>query len=211
MKKWTELLLVLTLLVLASGTAYAAGIAGRLGVTGQLGFTAAAKSSYDREFARNNGLSDRALDPETAFVGGGGLIYGVTKNLALEFGALYLAPADYENSRIEALTISATDVSLGLQLRNNFSEDMAAYLGCGVDLLLSEVKDPGGNEGDAETVVGGHVSVGGDYFVTPGIALNFDLRGLLFPEAELKSGGVTVAHYNPITFVGLVGVRFFLN
>lgn len=200
----------MTLLVLASGTAHAAGIDGRLGITGQLGFTAAAKSSYTREFVRANGLSDDALRPEAAFVGGGGLIFGLTRNLALEAGALYLAN-DYDNSGAKALRITAADVSLGLQLRNNVSEELAAYLGCGVDVLLSDVEDANGNEGDAETVVGGHVNVGGDYFVTRRIALNFDLRGLLFPEADLKSGGVTVARYNPVSFVGLVGVRFFLN
>lgn len=211
MKKWTELTLAVTVMALAAGSAGAASIDGRLGITGQLGFMSAAKSSYTSGFVTARGLPDDELSPDTAFAGGGGVIFGLSRILALEAGALYLAPTDYQNSGIKALEISATDLSLGLQLRNNISEELAAYLGGGVDLLLSEVEDASGNEGDADTVVGGHVNIGGDYFVTRRIALNFDLRGLLFPEAKLKSGGVTVARYNPMSFVGLLGVRFFLN
>lgn len=102
-------------------------------------------------------------------------------------------------------------MSLGVQVRNNVSEDLAAYLGGGIDLVLSDVKDPNGNKGDAQTVVGGHLNMGGDYFITKRMALNFDLRGIFFPESDLKAGGVTVARYNPTSFVGLFGVKFFLN
>lgn len=210
MKKWTGLFAV-TLLALAAGSADAESIEGRLGITGQLGFATAAKSSYSRDFATSNALQDDVLRPDATFAGGGGLIFGLRRNLALEAGALYLAPRDYKNAGRKALEIENTDVSLGLQLRNDISDDMAAYLGGGVDVLLTWVRDVNGNKGDADTVVGGHVNVGGDYFVTKRIALNFDLRGLIFPEADLKSGGATVAEYDPISFVGLFGVRFFLK
>lgn len=211
MKKWTVLLQALILLTLAAGSADAASIAGRLGITAQLGFASPADSSFTEGFVRANSLRDDKLEPGSAFIGGGGLIFGLTPNLALEAAAHYQPSIEYGNSGVKALEISSTNVSLGLQLRNNVSPDLAAYLGAGFDVLLSEVEDPDGNQGDADTVVGGHVHMGGDYFVSPSIALNLDLRGVIFPEADLKSGGGTVARYSPTSFIGLVGVRFFLN
>ncbi|WP_051292916.1 outer membrane beta-barrel protein [Citrifermentans bremense] len=210
MKKWS-VLFAITLLAVTSAKADAESIAGRIGITGQLGFATVATSNYSRDFVASNSLSDEKLSSGSTFAGGGGLILGLTRNVAIEAGALYLAPRDYKNAGVKALEIENVDVSLGLQLRNNVSEDIAAYLGGGVDVLLSSVKDFSGNKGKADTVVGGHVNVGGDYFVSRHIALNLDLRGLIFPDVDLKSGGTTVAEYDPISFVGLVGVRFFLN
>jgi len=203
MKKWTVLFTVV-ILALVAGSADAESIKGRLGISGQLGFATA----EDADLVP----SDEKLTAGSTFAGGGGLIFGLTRNLAIEAGALYLAPRDYKNAAgLKALEIENIDISLGLQLRNNVSENIAAYLGGGVDVLLSSVKDTEGDKGDADTVIGGHVNVGGDYFVTKRMALNFDLRGLIFPKADLKSGGTTVAEYDPISFVGLIGIRFFLN
>lgn len=199
------------ILAIAADYAQAGSIEGRLGVTGQLGFVDSATSSYTRGFVTSNSLSNDKLKPNASFAGGGGVIFGLTKTLALEAGALYLAPRDYKNGGRKALEIENTDVSAGLQLRNNVSDDIAAYLGGGVDVLFTSVKDVNGNNGDADTVVGGHLSVGGDYFVSPRVALNFELRGLIFPEVDLESGGVTVAEYDPISFTGFVGVRLFFN
>lgn len=210
MKKWT-LVLAITLFAVTSGNADAESIAGRFGITGQLGFATVATSSYSRDFVATNSLQDDQLRSNSTFAGGGGLIWGLTRNVAVEAGVLYLAPRDYQNAGLKAMEIENVDVSLGLQLRNNVSEDIAAYLGGGVDVLLSSVKDFNRNKGSADTVVGGHVNVGGDYFVSRHVALNLDLRGMIFPEVNLKSGGMTVAEYDPISFVGLIGVRFFLN
>ncbi|UFS70016.1 porin family protein [Geomonas sp. RF6] len=211
MRKWKALLAAMTFLALAGGVAHAGSIEGRFGITGQLGFTAAQKSSYTPAFAASHGLTDRELKPDGGFIGGGSLMFGLTPIVALEAGALYQPDTDYQNGGVEVLSISSTDVYVGFQLRNNVSDDLAAYLGAGVDVLFSDVEDVSGRNGDVDTVVGGHVHVGGDYFITPSIALNLDLRALLFPDADVKSAGSTVANFSPITFVGLFGVRFFLN
>lgn len=204
-------LVVGTLLALASANAWAGNIDGRLGLTGQIGYADSATSRYTPDFVTSHALLSDTLKPDATFAGGAGFIFGLTRNLALEAGALYLAPRDYKSSGRKAFEIENADVSVGLQLRNNVSEDMAAYLGGGVDVLFTSVKDASGNKGDADTVVGGHISAGGDYFVAKNIALNLELRGLIFPDADLKSGGAPVAAYDPITFVALIGVRLFLN
>ena len=198
-------------LSLVAGTAMAEDIKGRFGITGQLGFTVPLdKSNFTSDFAARNGLTSSQLGGDAGFAGGGGLIYGLTRNLAVETGVIYMPSIDYDNSGEKVLEIESIDVAVGLQLRNNVSKDLAAYLGGGIDVLLSDVKDSFGNKGDVDTVVGGHVNVGGDYFITKDIALNLDLRGIFFPEADITGGGRTVAKYDPISFITLFGVRYFL-
>ena len=102
------------------------------------------------------------------------------------------------------------DTSLGLQLRNNLDDtDMSVYLGAGVDALFIEADDISGFKADVDTVYGGHVNVGRDYFVAKNVALNLDLRGAFFPDADITVASRTIATYQPISFVGLFGVRWF--
>ncbi len=211
MKRFLGVAAGVILLTLSVGSAGAESLKGRLGITGQVGFIAPVKSEFTPGFVAANGLPSSTLRPDTGFAGGGGLIFGLTDNVALEAGVIQTTKMDYDNLGVTALKIMSTNVSLGAQYRNNFAPDMSAYLGAGVDVLLSDVEDARGNNGDVDTVVGGHANVGGDYFLTKSLALNFDLRGVFFPEADVKGAGLTVAKYDPIGFVALFGVRFFLN
>lgn len=198
-------------ITLFAGNATAESIKGRLGITGQLGFMVPDNSKYTPDFVTANGLASDQLKADGAFAGGGGLIFGLTDNWALEAHVLYTPQIDYKNTNgAKVLEIATTNASLGLQYRNNVSRDLAAYLGGGVDVLISDVKDGSGHEGDVDTVVGGHINVGADYFVTKCFAINFDIRGIFAPEADIKGGGATMAKYDPISYVGLIGVRFFL-
>ncbi len=95
-------------------------------------------------------------------------------------------------------------------LTHNLLEDhLSAYLGGGVDILIANPKDTACNTADVDTIVGGHVNGGGDYFLTKNFALNLDLRGIFFGKTDIKSGGVTFGKYDPITFVATVGVKWF--
>ncbi len=205
-------------LSLTAGNAMAESIKGRLGITGQVGFQVPSNSEYDPNFI--NAVTEATgttlpsqLKVDTNFAGGGGLIYGLTDNLALEAHVIYTPELDVKNSAgVKVLQLDTTNASLGFQLRNNVADsDLAAYIGGGVDVLVSNVEDANGGKGDVDTVVGGHVNAGGDYFITKRWALNLDLRGVFFPEANIKGNGITVAKYDPISFVALFGVRFFIN
>lgn len=210
MKKYIWLTICFTLLVAGVSTAGADSIKGRLGVTGQVGFVAQSNSKYATDFATTNGISDTTLKPEASFAGGGGLIFGLTDILALEAHVIYMPRINFNNAGTKVMEIESINASLGVQVRNNVSPDLAAYLGGGGDVLVSDVMDANGNKADVDTVVGGHVNAGADYFITKYLALNLDLRGVFFPEADIKAGGQTVAKYDPIGFVGLAGVRVFL-
>lgn len=206
----------LALLTLLASTAMAESIKGRFGITGQVGFIVPTNSEYTRGFINSvqsaTGTTlDSQLKADSTFSGGGGLIYGITDNLAVEASVLYTPQLELNNAGVKVMELHPIDVSLGLQIRSNVEKDMAAYLGGGVDFLFNEAEDTNGNIGDVNTVVGGHVNVGGDYFITKHIALNVDLRGVFFPKADIKSGGFVIAQYDPISFIGLVGVRFFVN
>ncbi|HJV65985.1 MAG TPA: OmpW family outer membrane protein [Geomonas sp.] len=197
-------------LVLIAANAMADSIKGRLGVTGQLGFLSPNNSQYTEGVVSAFGLSSDNLKSSGAFTGGGGLFYGLTDHWALEAEALHTPQIDYDDaSGAKVLEIATTDVSLGIQFRNNVEQDLAVYLGGGVDVLFSNVKDGQGHRGDIDTVVGGHAKVGVDYFITHYFAINADVRGIFAPEADIKSGGITVAKYDPIAWAGLVGVRLF--
>lgn len=217
MKKLLVVAMGIALLAASVGTAGAESIKGRLGITGQVGFMVPSSSEYDPNFinavaASTGSTLSSQLKVDSNFAGGGGLIYGLTDNLALEAHVIYTPELDINNAGMKVLQLDTTNASLGLQLRSNIEEDMAAYIGGGVDVLISNVQDASGVDGKVSTVVGGHVNAGGDYFLTKSWALNLDVRGVFFPDADIKgNNGIRVAQYNPISFVALFGVRFFIN
>jgi outer membrane protein len=218
MSKFLAVTFTMVLFAASVGTAGAESIKGRLGITGQLGFMVPSNSEYDPNFinavaASTGSTLSSQLKVDSNFAGGGGLIYGLTDNLALEAHVIYTPEVDIKNAGAKVLQLDTTNASLGFQLRSNLTdEDMAAYIGGGVDVLISNVEDSSGVDGKVSTVVGGHVNAGGDYFLTKSWALNLDLRGVFFPDADIKgNNGIRVAQYNPISFVALFGVRFFIN
>jgi outer membrane protein len=195
---------------LIAGNAMAESIEGRLGVTGQLGFISVNNSHYTSGATTAFGLSSDTLSPGIGFIGGGGLFYGLTDHWALEAEAFHSPEIDYDDaSGTKVLQIATTDVSLGIQFRNNVDKDLAVYLGGGADVIFASVQDGQGHKGDIDTVYGGHAKIGADYFINRYFAINADVRGVFAPEADIKAGGITVAKYNPISYMGLVGVRLF--
>lgn len=215
-----------------TGTAMADSIKGRFGVTGRLGFVVPSDGKLGTvvtEFGTATPTDDKVKN-STSFAGGGGFIYGITDNLAVEMDVTHAASFKAENVGVHLADISTTNVLLGLQYRFIPESKFVPYLGTGLDILVNDSDDKPFTSGGAnvtskskiDTVVGGHISAGADYFLTKQIALNADFRGVFAPEADVKTtgtitaGGISIpfsqtSKYDPISFTGLFGVRFFFN
>ena len=195
--KWRRVLSgLIVVLILGAGSAWAENaqtesIKGRLGITARVGAISTASSD--------------SLDPEPSLVVGGGVIFGVTDILAIEADVVHAPDVKFYNT---AGKLKTTDVSVGLQIRNRMDE-FTAYLGIGADALLIDA-DNNGTSVDVDTVYGGHIRGGADFFFTRNVALNVDLRGSFFPPTDLRQEGAKVATYDPVSFIGTVGIRFFL-
>lgn len=182
---------------LATGTAMADNIKGRLGVTGKIGFLDISDGD----------LGDRRIKPDVGFIGGGGLIYGVTDDVAAEFDITRSEfGSDYPVSGNSG-DFGITNIALGAQYRFKVAHTkLVPYAGGGIDILLNEY-DPA----EVDDVVGIHINGGIDYFIMKQLALNVEARAVIAPEADIKRGGIKVGNFDPSSFSTTFGVRFFFN
>jgi outer membrane protein len=148
------------------------------------------------------------MDTDVGFHGGGGLIYGIGDNLALEFDVTH-----HWFDASHGAEFSTTAFSLGAQYRfTNLSvSKLVPYVGGGVDLLASDTTDWTGFKGDVDTVPGAHANGGIDYFILKQLALNADLKVVIAPDADIKYGGIKVGDFDPTSLAFTVGFRFFFN
>lgn len=204
MKKLSVLLCAAIISSMSVGVAGAESIMGRLGLYGKAGFNVPSGTIV-------NDASSTELKSDSDFTTGGGLVFGLTRSLAIEADVTYTPRTDFNLNGQKIFEMETIIPSIGLQWRNNVIEDqLSAYLGGGVDVLIANPKDNAGNTADVDTTVGGHINGGGDYFMTKNLALNIDLRGIFFGKTDIKSQGVVYGKYDPITFVATVGVKWFL-
>lgn len=189
MKKYLCMVCVASLLTLSAGVAMADSIMGRLGVTGRMGFIVPSDSS---------GVATGVIGTNTDFIGGGGFIYGVTDTIAAE---LDITHAGFN-------TFEITNISLGAQYR--FTKlpikELVPYAGAGLDILLN-----GSDFGSVDDTVGAHLSAGADYFIQKQLAVTAEMKGVLAPNADIKSFGVKVGDFDPTSFSMTFGVRYFFN
>lgn len=192
MKKHLLFLILIALFTLAAGAASAESIKGRVGVTGRLGFIVPA----DSDIGGVNTSTDVGL------IGGGGLIYGLTNDIALE---LDITHAAYGSAA--GVDFDTTNISLGGQYRFTHlpQPHLVPYVGAGLDILLNDVSD-GAN---ADTVAGVHVSGGADYFLTRDLAATAELKGVIAPNADINYGGSKVGNFDPMNLSMTFGVRYF--
>lgn len=200
MKKHLVLYCTIISIVLSAATAMAAdSIQGRLGVTGRIGFLVPSDSEV---FANPSNL-----DTDVGFIGGGGFIYGIDKNFAVELDITHTG-FDANRNGIKAAEFNTTNVSLGAQYR--FADvpvnKLVPYVGAGLDILFNDV-----DNADVDTVAGVHVSGGADYFILKQVALTAELKGVVAPDADIKAGGVKVGNYDPTSLSMTFGVRYFFN
>jgi outer membrane protein len=205
MKRYFILYCSIISLILTAGTAIAAdSIQGRVGVTGRIGFLVPADSELF--------LNPSNLSTDVGFIGGGGFIYGINKNIAAELDITHTG-FDANRAGFKAGNFATTNISLGGQYRfvDIPVQKLVPYVGAGLDILLNNFSFASGTNADVDTVVGGHVSGGADYFLMRQLALTAELKGLLAPDADIDFRGAKVGNYDPTSLSMTFGVRYFFN
>lgn len=194
------ILLTTLTLILAAGTSLADGIQGRLGLTGKVGVFVPLRD----DFVSSTSESDPGL------AAGGGLIFGVSRNLAVEVDATHVTHADVNISGSKAFEATLTCVALGISYRIGPDNHLVPFLGAGADFIKGGLTHVDGARYDMDWTEGGHVEIGLDYFLTKGIALTLDMRGVAAVKGDVKSSGTEVGKYDPMSFLATAGIRLFL-
>ena len=181
MKKLIAIACLASTVSLTAGTAMADNIKGKLGVTARVGFVVPAANGSD-----------------PGLVGGGGLIYGITDNIA---GDMEITHSSFGSDRGD---FGITDFSLGGQYRFALTDrQLVPYVGAGFDILVND------NEyHDVDTTVGAHVKAGVDYFLQKQLALTAEAKVVAGPKANISGRS---DHFDPTNFSGTVGIRYFFN
>jgi outer membrane protein len=204
MKRLANWLGVVALVSLLAGTAHADSIAGRFGVTGKLGFLVPADSEATFPPPKAN------IGTDVGFVGGGGVIYGLNKNIALELDVTH-TNFDGSIGSTKLGSFETNAISLGAQYRfNDPVVHLTPYLGGGLDILLNDFTFDDGVKADVDTTVGVHVAAGADYFIMKQLALNTELKLLVAPNVDMNDRG-KFGNYDPSSFSMTFGVRYFFN
>lgn len=187
-------------LTLIGSTAFAGSLNGRFGITGKGGALVPLNDDFIGDTSKSR----------TGFATGGGLIFGFCRDFAAEIDVTHVPKLDVEVSGHKVYEATLTDVALGVQYRVPTRSRMVPFFGAGVDFVRGELKYLTGTKYDLDWTVGGHIDVGADYFLTRGIALTADLRGVAAAEGDIESGDIKRGHYQPMSFIGTVGVRLIL-
>jgi outer membrane protein len=195
MKKHLFAAALIAVMTLAAGSAMADSINGRVGVTGRLGFAVPADSD----------LLGPNVSTDAGLIGSGGLIYGLNKDIALEFD---LSHTGFGSN--QGVDFNTTNIAFGGQYR--FTDlslrQLVPFAGGGLDILIN-----GADHGlDIDTVLGVHVNGGVDYFITRELAATAEMRAVLAPDADIHAaGGQKVGNFDPMSFSMMFGVRYFFN
>lgn len=194
------ILVIVLLITFASSSAFAETIAHRLGITGRVGFAVPVKDDFI------NGTSET----KAGFAGGGGLIYGFNDYLAAEFDVTHMPKLDVKNGGVKTFEAAITDISLGLQYRITPQKKLVPYIGAGADFIKGSLTHVNGASYSVDWTYGGHVNAGLDWFLTKGIALTADFRGVIATSGDIQSGSTAVSEYDPFWVQGMFGARFVL-
>jgi outer membrane protein len=182
-------------------------ISGRIGVTGQIGFLAPSDSEAFEPFTPVYNL-----ETDVGFIGGGGLIYGVNRNLAIELNITY-SEFGAKIAGFKEGDFDTTNIGFGMQYRfvDIPAQHLVPYAGGGLDILMNGFSSTYGENLDVDTVAGVHVCGGIDYFILPQLALNAELKGILAPDADINYLGIKVGNYDPTSLSMTFGIRYFFN
>jgi len=206
MKKLVVCLCAGALLTFSAGSAMAEDITGRIGVTGRIGILVPADSE-----AVAGGLIS-PIDTDLTFVGGGGFIFGIDKNLAAELDITH-TEFDANNSAFNG-SFATTNISLGGQYRFEITpRELTPYAGAGIDFLVNDFTGINGRRLDVDTVFGIHLSGGVDYFIRQDLALTAEFKVVIAPNADIKdpADGSKIGNYDPMNVNGTFGLRYFFN
>jgi outer membrane protein len=203
MRKGFMLLSLVAALAISAGPALAENIKGRVGITGLLGFNIPADNDF--------GPDKSKLESDAGFIGGGGFIYGIDKNFAAEMIITHTNFNAETPTRSVKGDFDVINIALGGQYR--FAVDvphLVPYVGAGLDIVLSDFDPNNHVHHDVNTTVGVHASGGIDYFLTRSLAVTAEARAVIAPETDITGPG-TRGNFDPSSFSGLVGARFFFN
>lgn len=197
MKKLIVFACLATTISMTAGTAMADSINGKLGVTGRVGFLSPADNNAE--------YFDNRTD--TGLVVGGGLIYGIDDNIAVELEAMR---SEFGSDTGD---FGVTDISIGGQYRFGVQQRFVPYLGAGFDVLISDYDENSGLGSDIETKVGVHVSAGVDFFLQKNLALTAEARLVAAPDAKItdRQSGANAGEFDPSSLSTTVGLRYFFN
>lgn len=196
-------LIIISLFLLQTTTALADTIANRFGFTGRVGF-AIPESVGDAEFINGN------TDTKSGVAWNLGCIYGFNDNLASELEVSILPKLNVDSGGIKAYEAKLTDIAIGLQYRFTPKSQLVPYIGAGVDAMKGSMTHVNGNNYDLDWTYGGHIKVGLDWFLTRGIALTADLRGVVATSGDINKGSTKVTEYDPLWVQGTIGLRLIL-
>jgi outer membrane protein len=194
------LLITACALLMASlaGNAAAEQLRGRVAMTGRIGVTNPANGERT-----DNPVGTLVVSTDAGVIGGGGVLFGVDDNIAIEMDVTRSA---YHTSQFG--TAGVTNLSFGAQYRLPEKERFIPYGGAGVDVLINDLGDYYAN-----TVVGMHLAAGVDYMLMRQVALTAELKGVEAFSSDVKriNGGDKVGEFDPSNISFTVGARFFFN
>jgi outer membrane protein len=195
------ILTVLILTVMTLSSAFGASIDRKFGVTGKAGAWVPLQDDF----------ISSTTNSETGIAYGGGIIYGFARDFALEIDVTRAPKIDVEIGGSKAYEGSLTDVAIGFQYRLGSDNRLVPYFGLGADFIKGSLDHAiTGANYSLDWTEGGHVSLGLDYFLTRGIALSAEGRYLIAFEGDVKSSGTKVGDYNPMSFIGTIGIKLML-
>jgi len=197
MKKIIVAACLATAISMTAGLAMADSIKGRVGVTGKIGFLIPADNESD--FLKNK--------TDVGFIGGGGLIFGLTDHFAAEVEATRTSFGS------ETGDFGVTNLSFGGQYRFATSNrQLVPYLGGGVDVLFNDYEPNDGTTRDIDTTVGVHATAGVDYFLQRQLALTAEAKLVAAPDTDITDRfGAHRGDFDPTSFATTIGLRFFFN
>jgi outer membrane protein len=191
---------MIALLAATCGEAAADSIKGRLGVTGRIGFINPS----------NSDLNGFRRDSDLGLIGGGGFIYGITDNIAVDLDITHTGYSA-EGASTAKNDFDTTSISFGGQYRflNLPIAKLVPYGGVGLDILVNDIDSSGFS---VDNTVGIHIKGGVDYFIRKELALTGELKGILSPDADINdAAGRKVGNFDPTSLVVTFGVRYFFN
>ncbi|HJV64138.1 MAG TPA: outer membrane beta-barrel protein [Geomonas sp.] len=194
-------LVVALIAVLIANSALAASLAGRLGLTGKAGALVPLQDSF----------VSSTSETRTGITAGGGLIYGITRSLAVEVDMTHSPQLDVEISGSKAYEAVLNDVAIGVQYRLFPDDRLVPFVGGGADFIKGSLKHAvTGAPYNLDWTEGGHLNFGLDFFLAKGIAFSTEGRFLFGFDGDVKSGGTKVGTYDPTSFIGTVGFRLII-
>ncbi len=198
MKRLLLGLIMIALPAMTAGGAAGENLEGKLGLTARLGFSLPSDSTW----------SGANLSGDMGFTGGGGLLFGVTRNVAVEVEATATRYDMKTDSFAKDGTATVTNLSFNALYHFAEYSKATPYLGGGLSILFNDYSNA-----DVDTVLGVNLKGGLDYFITPQIALNIELKGVISPTAHMRdlTGPYTGGSFDPTSFSSLFGVRYFFH